>query len=328
MRLVVALGGNALLERGEVPGVEIQEKHVAVAVEALAPLAGRHDLVVTHGNGPQVGLLALESARDPELAHPYSFDVLGAQTQGMIGYFLLQAFENALPDREVVSLVCQTLVDADDPAFSHPTKFVGPVYSEEEAHRIARRRGWTVHQDGTAWRRVVASPEPRLPLELASIRGLVAGGALVVCAGGGGIPGSRGHDGLLHGREAVIDKDLTASLLARELSADALVLLTDVSHVELGFGTRSARPILRATPAELRADSFPSGSMGPKVDAACRFVESTGKPAMIGRMADAAAMIAGRAGTLVTPDRVDPGAAGQGPSGPGPDPAPAERTHA
>ena len=300
MRLVVALGGNALLERGEVPGVEIQEKHVAVAVDALAPLAVDHDLVVTHGNGPQVGLLALESARDPDLSHPYSFDVLGAQTQGMIGYFLLQAFENALPGQEVVSLVCQTLVDADDPAFARPTKFVGPVYSEAEAHRIARRRGWTVLQDGPAWRRVVASPEPEKPVELSTIRMLAANGAVVICSGGGGIPVSRGPDGLLHGVEAVIDKDLTAALLARELEADALVLLTDVSHVELGFGTPSARPLSRTTPPELRAESFPSGSMGPKVDAACRFVESTGKPAMIGRLEDAAALVSGDAGTVVT----------------------------
>jgi len=299
MRLVVALGGNALLERGEAPGVEIQEKHVAVAVEALAPLAADHDLVVTHGNGPQVGLLALESARDPDLSHPYSFDVLGAQTQGMIGYFLLQAFENALPGQEVVSLVCQTLVDRDDPAFDRPTKFVGPVYSEAEAHRIARRRGWTVHQDGAAWRRVVASPEPQMPVELPTIRMLAANGAVVICSGGGGIPVSRGPDGLLHGVEAVIDKDLTAALLARELEADALILLTDVSHVELGFGTPSARPISHTTPAELRAHPFAGGSMGPKVDAACRFVEWTGKPAMIGRLEDAGALVDGDAGTVV-----------------------------
>jgi carbamate kinase len=289
MRLVLALGGNALLERGEAPGVEIQEKHVAVAVAAM----------VTHGNGPQVGLLALESARDPDLAHPYAFDVLGAQTQGMIGYFLLQAFENALPGRDVVSLICQTLVDPHDPAFTHPTKFVGPAYTGAEARRIARRWGWTVRRDGAVWRRVVPSPEPQMPLELGTVRTLVADGAVVVCSGGGGIPVSRGPDGLLRGEEAVIDKDLTAALLARELQADALVLLTDVGHVELGFGTGTARPIGRTTPARLRAEDFPSGSMGPKVDAACRFVESTGKPAMIGRLEDAAALVAGKAGTVV-----------------------------
>ncbi len=301
MRLVVALGGNALLERGEVPEVEVQEKHVAVAVEALAPLLADHDLVITHGNGPQVGLLALESARDPGLPHPYPFDVLGAQTQGMIGYFLLQAFENALPGKEVVSLICQTLVDRSDPAFDHPTKFVGPVYRAEEAESIARRLGWRIERDGNAWRRVVPSPEPQVPVELATIRTLVAGGALVICSGGGGIPVSRGDDGLLYGVEAVIDKDLTAALLARELAADALLLLTDVSHVELDFGTPMARAITRTTPATLRSEVFPSGSMGPKVDAACRFVEATGRPAMIGRLADAAALLTGAAGTTVAP---------------------------
>jgi carbamate kinase len=301
MRLVVALGGNALLERGEVPEAEIQEEHVAVAVQALAPLARDHSLVVTHGNGPQVGLLALESARDPVLPHPYSFDVLGAQTQGMIGYFLLQAFENALPGRQVVSLVCQTLVDPADPAFERPTKFVGPVYQEDEAHRIARRRGWAIGRDGTAWRRVVPSPEPQAPVELDTIGMLADAGAIVICSGGGGIPVSRGGDGLLHGVEAVIDKDLTASLLARELGADGLLLLTDVANLQLGFGTAEARPVGHTSPEALRAESFPAGSMGPKVDAACRFVEATGRRAMIGRLADAAALLGGTVGTTIEP---------------------------
>ena len=305
MRVVVALGGNALLERGDVPAAEIQEKHVVSAVEALAPVARAHDLVVTHGNGPQVGLLALESARDPALPHPYPFDVLGAQTQGMIGYFLLQAFENALPGQEVVSLVCQTLVDADDPAFERPTKFVGQLYTEEEGRRIAQLRGWEVRPDGDRWRRVVASPEPQMPLELATIRMLVANGAVVICAGGGGIPVSRGGDGLLHGVEAVIDKDLTAALLARELGADLLLLLTDVANVELDYGTERARPIGHTTPGDLEnlgAGAFPSGSMGPKIDAACRFVRATGRPAVIGRLDDAANLIAGTSGTIIEPD--------------------------
>jgi len=201
---VVALGGNALLERGEVPEAEIQEKHVAAAVEALVPLARDHDLLVTHGNGPQVGLLALESARDPALPRPYPFDVLGAQTQGMIGYFLLQAFENALPGQEVVSLVCQTLVDPADPAFAHPTKFVGPVLTEAEGHRVAQLRGWDIRPDGNAWRRVVPSPEPLVPIEMPTIRMLVGNGAIVICSGGGGIPVCRGPDGLLHGVERQI----------------------------------------------------------------------------------------------------------------------------
>jgi carbamate kinase len=309
VRLVVALGGNALLERGEVPEAEIQEKHVAAAVEALVPLARDHDLLVTHGNGPQVGLLALESARDPALPRPYPFDVLGAQTQGMIGYFLLQAFENALPGQEVVSLVCQTLVDPADPAFAHPTKFVGPVLTEAEGHRVAQLRGWDIRPDGNAWRRVVPSPEPLVPIEMPTIRMLVGNGAIVICSGGGGIPVCRGPDGLLHGVEAVIDKDLTAVLLARTLGADALLLLTDVANVETGFGTDHARPIFHTTPDALRTEQFPAGSMGPKVDAACRFVEATGHRAFIGRLDDAIGLLNGTSGTVVEPAHAPFGAA-------------------
>jgi len=295
----VAVGGNALLERGEVPEAEVQEAHALTAVAALAPLAGEHDLVVTHGNGPQVGMLAIESALDPAITHPFPFDVLGAQTQGMIGYLFLQAFENALPGREVVSLICQTVVSAEDTAFAHPTKFVGPVYAEDEARGLADRWGWAVRPDGTRWRRVVASPEPLEIAELATVGTLLDGGAVVICEGGGGIPVVRDDTGRLHGAEAVVDKDLTASLLARELHADRLVLLTDVPEVMSDFGTARARPIRRATAAELRAGSFAAGSMGPKVEAACRFVETSGRSAVIGRLADAADVLAGRAGTEV-----------------------------
>ena len=299
MRLVIAVGGNALLERGEVPLAEIQEKHVDVAVEAIAPLAELHELVITHGNGPQVGLLANESALDPDLPTPYPLDVLGAQTQGMIGYFFLQAIRNALPTREVVSLICQTEVASDDPAFTYPTKFVGPVYSEEEARRLASLRGWRVSPDGASWRRVVASPEPIRMLELPTIRLLLGHGAVVICAGGGGIPVIRGNDGHVRGAEAVIDKDLGASLLAQDLGADALVILTDVSNVETGFGTEGVRPIGHTTTAALRALPFPEGSMGPKIEAACRFVEATGNPAMIGRLDQAAELVRGECGTVV-----------------------------
>jgi carbamate kinase len=219
----------------------------------------------------------------------------------MIGYFLLQAFENALPGRQVVSLVCQTEVDADDPAFRTPTKFVGPVFTEAEGRRLAALRGWQVLPDGSSWRRVVASPEPRAMVELATIRMLLADGAVVICAGGGGIPVIRGTDGRRRGAEAVIDKDLGAALLARDLDADGLLILTDVANVETGFGTPSARPIGRTTPAELRSLDLPAGSMGPKVEAACRFVEGTGRPAMIGRLEDAADLVAGTVGTVVEP---------------------------
>jgi len=227
--------------------------------------------------------------------------VLGAQTQGMIGYWLTQALSGAVPGRAVGCLICQTLVDGNDPAFASPTKFVGPVYDETEARKLAAEPGWTVRRDGAAWRRVVPSPEPRRLVELPLIRVLLDSGALVVCAGGGGIPVTSDESGGLHGAEAVVDKDLTAALLARALSADALLLLTDVDAVIDRFGAADAQPIRRATPGELRARSLPAGSMGPKVEAACRFVEATGRLAAIGRLDSAADLLSGNAGTLVLP---------------------------
>jgi carbamate kinase len=296
---VAALGGNALLERGEPPDSDVQQAHIARAVRALAPLAGDHELVITHGNGPQVGLLAMESARDTALTRPYPFDVLGAQTQGMIGYWLVQALQNALPGRLAGCLVCRTLVSADDPAFANPVKFVGPVYAEARARQLAAEYGWQVRRDGTAWRRVVPSPEPAELLDLPLISELVRTGAIVVCAGGGGVPVTRDAAGFLRGAEAVVDKDLTAALLARALHADALLLLTDVDCVQDQYGTQQARPIRLATPSVLRALQFPAGSMGPKIDAACRFVEATGAMAAIGRLDDAEALLYRKAGTIV-----------------------------
>ncbi|HZJ08003.1 MAG TPA: carbamate kinase [Nocardioidaceae bacterium] len=301
MRLVVALGGNALLRRGQKPDAEVQEANIVRAVAALAPLAEEHELVLTHGNGPQVGVLALQSASDPNLTTPYPFDVLGAQTQGMIGYWLLQAMQNVLPGRQVASIINQTLVEAHDPAFGDPTKFVGEVYGEEEARRLASERGWTVKQDGSYWRRVVGSPRPQRVVETRLIRLLLNSGAVVVCAGGGGVPVIRNEYGRLEGVEAVVDKDLTTSVLAEALDADALLVLTDVPHVQRNFGTADAAPILRATPGALQRESFPGGSMGPKVDAVCRFVEVTGDMAAIGRLEDAVDIINGEAGTIITP---------------------------
>ena len=298
MRIVAALGGNALLERGEPPESSIQQAHIVKAVHALAPLAAGNDMVITHGNGPQVGMLALESAHDPAISRPYPFDVLGAQTQGMIGYWLIQELQNALPGRQVACLVSRTLVSPDDPAFAHPTKFVGPVYDEEQALALVASQPWEIRQDGSRWRRVVPSPEPTGLPDLPVIRTLLGTGTIVICSGGGGIPVVNGS-GSAHGVEAVVDKDLTASLLARELHADVLLLLTDVAAVMDGYGTPQARPIRRATPAELRARSFPAGSMGPKIEAVCRFVEATGNAAAIGRLADAGALVAQQAGTTV-----------------------------
>jgi carbamate kinase len=301
MRVVVALGGNALLERGEPPDSDIQESHVARAVAALQPLLHRHDLVVTHGNGPQVGVLALESAGDPALSRPYPFDVLGAQTQGMIGYWLIQALQAAVPGKPAACLICRTVVHADDPAFGHPTKYVGPVYDEATAKRLATDHGWDMRPDGRAWRRVVPSPEPAELVELDMIKLLMHHGVTVVCAGGGGIPVVTENHGRLRGVEAVVDKDLTAALLAEAVGADALLLLTDVEAVVDGYGTPQARPIHRTTTGDLRARSFPAGSMGPKVEAACRFVEKTSGMAAIGRLEHAGALLDGSVGTAVCP---------------------------
>jgi carbamate kinase len=299
MRIVAALGGNALLERGERPDSGIQQGHVESAVAALAPLAREHELIITHGNGPQVGMLAMESARNPALSRPYPFDVLGAQTQGMIGYWLVQALQNALPGRLAGCLVCRTLVSADDPAFADPAKFVGPVYDEAGARQLAARHGWQIRQDGTAWRRVVPSPEPVRLLELPLVSELLTTGAIVVCAGGGGVPVIQDATGTMRGVEAVVDKDLTAALLARAVHAEALLLLTDVESVQENFGTAQARPIRLARPGELRGRPFPAGSMGPKVEAACRFTEATGGLAAIGRLDDAEAMARRKAGTII-----------------------------
>jgi carbamate kinase len=301
MRIVAALGGNALLERGERPDSGIQEKHVERAVAALAPLASAHELIITHGNGPQVGMLALESERDPALSRPYPFDALGAQTQGLIGYWLVRALRGAVPGKQACCLLCQTLVDPADPAFASPAKFVGSGYDEGRARVLAAERGWVVRLDGRSWRRVVPSPEPLELLELPMIRILLEAGALVVCAGGGGIPVVADQSGVLHGVEAVVDKDLTAALLAQAVDADALLLLTDVPGVVDDFGTPRAKPIRAATVGQLRSRSFPAGSMGPKVDAVCRFVTATGRIAAIGSLDEAEALLRQEAGTTILP---------------------------
>ncbi|GAA0250097.1 carbamate kinase [Saccharothrix mutabilis subsp. mutabilis] len=303
MRIVVALGGNALLARGERPDAEVQLHHVEAAARALAPLAEHHELVVCHGNGPQIGLLALESQRDESLTHPYPLDVLGAQTQGMIGYWLAQALRNEGVRRPVLCVLTQTEVDPGDPAFGAPTKFIGPVYDRARAEDLALRHGWAVAADGPHWRRVVASPEPLRLTEQEPIARLVAEGVVVVCGGGGGVPVARGGDGRLRGAEAVVDKDLTAAALAIGLAADRLVLLTDVPHVMRDFGTPDARPLRHLDVDELRDLRFPAGSMGPKVEACRRFVAATGFPAAIGALTDAGAVVAGEAGTTITRSR-------------------------
>jgi carbamate kinase len=300
MRIVVGLGANALLRRGEAADAAAQRNNVAIAVESLAELAGEHEVIVTHGNGPQVGLLALQGEAYLKV-RPYPLDVLGAESEGMIGYMLEQELVNVLGGRPVATLLTQVIVDADDPAFSQPTKFVGPVYDQESAELLVAERGWRVASDGPHWRRVVPSPAPRSIVELPTIRLLVEAGVLVVCVGGGGIPVVVDRDGRLRGVEAVIDKDRAASLLARGLDADALLLLTDVAAVERDHGTPQAAPIAEATADELLALHLPAGSMGPKAEAAAWFVEETGCRAAIGSLARAAAVLAGRSGTKVVP---------------------------
>jgi carbamate kinase len=301
MRLVVALGGNALLERDERPDAVIQRRHVRQAAAALAPLAAAHQIVLCHGNGPQVGLLALESQADTSLSRPYPLDVLVAQTQGMIGYWLVQELGNAGVAQRAACVMSQTLVDPDDPAFGHPTKFIGASYDQDQARALAARLGWAVAADGPRWRRVVASPRPLSLVEIETVRSLADAGALVVCGGGGGVPVIRSEAGELTGVEAVVDKDLTAAELAIKLKADRLLVLTDVPAIIRGYGTPDARPIQAIDTDTLSAMTFPAGSMGPKVQACIRFVRATGQPAAIGALTDAAGILAGRAGTTINP---------------------------
>jgi carbamate kinase len=300
MRILAALGGNALLRRGEPADVAVQLHNLAAAIPALTALARDHELVITHGNGPQVGLLAAESAADPALIGPYPLDVLGAQTQGMIGYWLVRELAGALPGREIVAVLTQTVVAADDPALATATKFVGPSLDPHTAAIDLVRRGWQVRRDGAAWRRVVPSPAPLDIVELPAIRRLVDAGVLVVAAGGGGVPVTRTAEGRLHGVDAVVDKDHAAAVLGIALKCDLLLLLTDVPAVSTGFGTTDAAAIHHATPEELEATPFPAGSMGPKVAAACRFVRSGGRRAVIGELSAATALAAGFAGTQIS----------------------------
>ncbi|QYX75290.1 carbamate kinase [Streptomyces akebiae] len=303
MRMVVALGGNALLHRGERPEAAVQQANVDRVATALAALARDHDIVVTHGNGPQIGLLATESESDPALGAPYPMHLLGAQTQGMIGSLLARALHNAMPRRRIATLVTHTLVRSDAPAFDRPTKFVGQVYPRDVADRLARVHGWRMAPDTGGMRRVVPSPRPERVLETDTVRELLATGTLVVCGGGGGVPVTADRvTGALTGVEAVVDKDLTAALLAEELKADFLLILTDVPYVYDGYGTPDQRPLLDATPDQLRGRGFAPGSMGPKTEAAALFVSRTGGLAAIGALDAAYEIVHGLSGTLIRPD--------------------------
>ncbi|MEO9138620.1 MAG: carbamate kinase [Jatrophihabitans sp.] len=300
MRIVVALGGNALLERGDKPDAVIQIGHVRAAAFSLASLANEHELLICHGNGPQVGMLALESASDTTLSGPYPLDDLVAQTQGMIGYWLSQSLRNAGVHKPILGLITQTVVDPADPAFARPSKFVGPCYSHDQAQTLADQYGWSIAADGERWRRVVASPEPQRIVEQSSVTGLLDSGAVVICGGGGGAPVTEGSAGHLAGVEAVVDKDYVAALLAVAVGADRLLVLTDVSAVMADFGTPKAAPLRQISLDDLTGMSFPAGSMGPKIEGCRRFVVATGGSASIGSLTDAAALLSGAAGTTIT----------------------------
>ncbi|HVX29801.1 MAG TPA: carbamate kinase [Nitrolancea sp.] len=303
MKVVVALGGNALLRRGEPMTADVQRGNIRVAARALAPVARQHQLVVSHGNGPQVGLLALQ-AESYSAVEPYPLDVLDAQTEGMIGYVLEQELGNLLPfEVPLATLLTMIEVDLADPAFANPTKFVGPVYDRAEADHLAYSKNWTFRQDGEKWRRVVPSPLPKRIFELRPIKWLMENGTIVICAGGGGIPTAYAPDDerRLGGIEAVIDKDLASELLARELDADLFVMATDVDGVYLDYGTPQQRQLGEVTTGELKDQKFAAGSMGPKVAAAIQFVERTGHRAAIGTLSEIEGIVNGEKGTNVMP---------------------------
>ncbi|WP_445147186.1 carbamate kinase [Dyella sp. Tek66A03] len=300
MRIVIALGGNALLRRGEPMTADNQRDNVRTAAQQIAQITSGNELVIAHGNGPQVGLLALQGAAYKDVA-PYPLDVLGAQTEGMIGYMIEQELGNLLPyDVPFATLLTQVKVDADDPAFGHPTKPIGPVYTKEDAERFAKEKGWSIAPDGDKYRRVVASPRPLHIFEIRPIQWLIEHGTIVICAGGGGIPTMYDKDHKLVGVEAVIDKDLCSSLLAHELAADLLIIATDVDAAYVDWGKPTQRSIAKAHPDELEKLGFAAGSMGPKVQAASEFARETGKDAVIGALADIIAITEARAGTRVS----------------------------
>ena len=305
MRILVALGGNALLRRGEALTADNQRRNVQLAAEALAPLGREHQLVISHGNGPQVGLLALQASAYSTV-DPYPLDVLGAQTEGMIGYMIEQELGNILPfEQPFATILSMVEVDPDDPAFDNPTKPIGPLYTEDEARRLIAEKGWKVARDGDKFRRVVPSPLPRRIFQIRPVRWLLERGCIVICAGGGGIPTRYGPDGKLRGVEAVVDKDRAGALLARELEADLFIMATDADAVYLDWGTPRQRAIRSASPAALRRHPFAAGSMGPKVESAIEFAELTGRTSVIGSLGDVTRMVAGEAGTRVSAETDD-----------------------
>jgi carbamate kinase len=317
MRVVAALGGNALLQRGQPMTAENQRENVRRACAALAPVGLEHELVISHGNGPQVGLLALQGAAYGKV-ETYPLDVLDAQTEGMIGYLIMQELGNLLPfEKPLTTLLTMIEVDGSDPAFENPTKPIGPIYSAEEAAALAAEKGWAFKPDGDHMRRVVPSPKPKRIFGIEPVKWLLQRGSVVICAGGGGIPTIYTDDPAPAGRrltgvEAVIDKDLASAVLAADLDADALLIITDVDAVYSDWGTPQQAAIRSASPAELMSAQFAEGSMGPKVKAACQFAERGGGFSAIGSIDDAPALLAGTAGTTVSARPADLAGVGYG----------------
>ena len=301
--LVVALGGNALLKRGEPLEADIQRKNIELAAKTIAQLTQQWRVILVHGNGPQVGLLALQNSAYDRVT-PYPLDILGAESQGMIGYMLQQALKNQLPQREISVLLTQVEVDANDPAFNNPTKYIGPIYDAHQAGALQAEKGWVFKADGKAFRRVVPSPQPKRIVESDAIRTLIACDHLVICNGGGGVPVVEKADGY-HGIEAVIDKDLSAALLANQIHADALLILTDADAVYLDWGKPTQRPLAQVTPERLSELHFDAGSMGPKVTACAGFVSRCHGIAGIGSLADGPVILSGDKGTLIRPETTD-----------------------
>lgn len=295
--IVVAVGGNALLQRGEIMSCENQQKSIAQTASSLAELSKDYRLVIVHGNGPQVGLLSLQNDAYKDCP-PYPFDVLGAETQGMIGYLIQQGLNAAIEDRYTTTILTRIVVEENDPAVADPSKFIGPVYSEEQAKQLAEANGWVVKPDGSHWRRVVPSPKPKEVLEIRAIKDLLEKEHLIICGGGGGAPVIE-KDGAYVGFEAVIDKDMTAALIAEQIGAEHLLILTDGTHVCLNWGTPQEQKLENVTVEQMKQYTFPAGSMGPKVDACCQFVENTGKNGHIGVLSCALEIIEGKSGTHV-----------------------------
>ncbi|TKF64125.1 carbamate kinase [Vibrio sp. F13] len=298
--VVVALGGNALLRRGEPLEADVQRRNIETAVKTISEIAKVYNVVLVHGNGPQVGLLALQGLEYKKV-NPYPLDVLGSETQGMIGYMLMQEFKNYLPNRNISCMLTQMTVDPNDPAFADPTKPIGPIYEEAEARELAEKFHWIVKPDGQHFRRVVPSPRPTGIVEHEAITQLIDAGHLVICTGGGGIPVKK-ESGKLVGVEAVIDKDMSAAFLAKQLDADALLILTDADAVYLDWGKPTQHALRSTTPSELAKFEFDAGSMGPKIEASCEFIQQGGKVVGIGALEDGLQILQGLAGTNITKD--------------------------